>query len=93
MRFTSPLFALVLAATPSLAAGPTPLPLTYETFEASVTHVDLAECPASLVQKDVFCRATLSEDQIHVFVFSFEGDSPLVAFDSFNADSLAQLLN
>tara|TARA_R110002094_G_scaffold221192_2_gene195030 strand:- start:628 stop:909 length:282 start_codon:yes stop_codon:yes gene_type:complete len=82
-----------LTATPTLAAPPEALPLTYETFDTAIPHADLAECPAALAQEDVFCRATLADDMLHVFAFSLDDNSPLVGFRSFELDSLPQLLN
>ena len=52
---------------------------TYETFEASVEHADLEGCPAQFDTDVVFCRITLANDQAHIFVFSYEGDQPLMA--------------
>lgn len=86
-------FALVtFAATPTLA-GELALPLSYAMFEASVPHVDLAECPTALAAEGRFCRATLQHDAVNVFVFSEDGDQPLIAFQSWPADTLPTLLN
>lgn len=74
-------------------AEDTPLPLTYAAFEASVPHIDLADCPAALAAEGRFCRVTLAQDQISIFAFSEEGDQPLVAVRSWPADGLAALLN
>ncbi|SFR41647.1 hypothetical protein [Litoreibacter janthinus] len=52
---------------------------TYETFEASVEHADLEGCPAEFDTDVVFCRITLANDQAHIFVFSYEGDQPVMA--------------
>ena len=82
---------LALSATTALA-GPDATPLNYEQFEAAVPHVDLEQCPEDLLQEGTFCRATLNHEEIHVFVFSEDGDSPLVGFASFPADSLASVL-
>ncbi|MFZ7092244.1 hypothetical protein [Primorskyibacter sp. 2E233] len=57
--------------------------LTYEVFEASVAHVDIESCPAEFDPEAVFCRMTLVNDAAHVFVFSFEGDQPLLAVKSY----------
>ncbi|MFP7570125.1 hypothetical protein [Marivita sp. S2033] len=56
---------------------------TYEIFEASVSHVDLAECPAPFDPDTAFCRLTLKDDMAHVFAFSLDGDQPLLAVKSF----------
>lgn len=66
--------------------------LIYDQFEAAVPHLDLESCPTSMAQDDVFCRATLRHDEIHVFVFSTEGDNPFVGFKSFPADGISALL-
>ena len=93
MRTTLMTLALSLAATGLAAQPQQTMPLTYGTFEEAVSHIDLADCPESLAAEDVFCRATLASDMIHVFVFSLEGDSPLVGFASYDPESLAGLLN
>lgn len=54
-------------------------PMTYMTFEASVNHADLPECPKALAQEGRFCRAVLNGDSLHVFAFSEDGDQPLQA--------------
>jgi hypothetical protein len=58
-------------------------PLTYKVFEESVPHIDLDTCPKSLANDKRFCRLTMSNDALHVFVFSTEGEQPLVAFKSY----------
>jgi hypothetical protein len=95
MRFLPLLTGLLvgLAATHVLADQPQPMTLDYATFEAAVAHVDLETCPTSLSGADRFCRATLAHEQVHVFAFSMEGDSPLVGFASFDATELPALLN
>ncbi|MCQ0092778.1 hypothetical protein [Roseovarius sp. M141] len=82
--------ALILAVSPSWAG--TAAPLTYEQFEAAVPHLDLDSCPDALAQKNVFCRATLRHDDIHVFAFSNDGENLFVGFKSYTADGLAALL-
>ena len=81
----------ILSATSTLAAE-TSTPLTYEVFEAAVSHSDLEECPDNLRQAGTFCRATLHHDEIHVFAFSEEGDSRLVGFASYALESFAARL-
>ena len=63
-----------------------PLPFTYEAFEAAVPHVDMAVCPVDLAEEGGFCRLALFNDAFHVFVFTEEGDQPLVGFQSYDAD-------
>ena len=56
---------------------------TYEVYEASVTHTDLEGCPVEFDTEQVFCRLTLANDMAHVFVFSYDGDQPLLAVKSY----------
>lgn len=93
MRISLTTLVFALTATPLFADAPSPMPLTYETFEVAVSHVDLNDCPQTLQAEEVFCRATMASDQIHVFAFSEAGDSPLVGFTSFDAEDLSNLLN
>ncbi len=95
MRYLSPLSALILGftTTGAFADNDAPLTLNYAAFEAAVPHIDLESCPTSVTVGDVFCRATMAHDQIHVFVFSQAGESPLVGFASFDAEALTTLLN
>lgn len=68
------------------SAGITYLPdgvLTYGVFETAVEHADLDGCPAEFDEDAVFCRLTLSADQAHIFVFSYAGDSPLLAVKAY----------
>jgi len=57
--------------------------LTYTLFEHAVEHADLETCPTGYDDNAVFCRLTLANEQAHVFVFSHEGDQPLVAIQAF----------
>ena len=84
---------LVLLAPATGSAQEEGMPLTYEQFEIAVPHVDLETCPADFVAADVFCRATLNLDSIHVFAFADEGEQPLVGFATFDGGALAQALN
>jgi|GEM_PF-1685440 hypothetical protein len=95
MRFLPHLSAFIvgLTSTAAMAEQSQPMSLDYATFEAAVAHVDLETCPVSLNAADRFCRATLAHEQIHIFAFSMEGDSPLVGFASFEATTLPELLN
>ena len=85
--------AVVLFALPTLAAAQDAAPFTYDMFEAGVTHVDLAVCPTTLAGPNRFCRATVVNDKINVFVFSDQGDKPLVAFQSWSAALLNGLMD
>ncbi|PTX53207.1 hypothetical protein IQ03_00117 [Gemmobacter caeni] len=89
MRFcATALFALL--ATP-LAADP--FVMTYEAFEQAVPHIDLPACPVDLDGPGRFCRLTTHNDALNVFVFSEDGDQPLVALKSWPADLLAGLMD
>jgi len=55
---------------------------TYALFENTVEHADLATCPEGFDPDEMFCRLTLARDMAHVFVFSLDGDQPLVAVQS-----------
>ena len=88
------LLTLPFLATPALASGPGeshasgPAYLeggvfTYEVFEASVAHVDLEGCPAEFDPEVVFCRMTLNNEMANVFVFSYDGDQPLLAVKAY----------
>lgn len=86
--------ALVASATLASASGPGETSeggtayleggaLTYDVFEQAVDHVDLEGCPAEFDPEKVFCRMTLASEMANVFVFSFEGDQPLLAVKSY----------
>ncbi|KPP87801.1 MAG: hypothetical protein HLUCCO07_02925 [Rhodobacteraceae bacterium HLUCCO07] len=60
--------------------------MTYEIFEHSVGHVDLATCPEGFDNDKVFCRLTVAEERAHVFAFAFEGDQLLQAIRSYEFD-------
>lgn len=59
---------------------------TYEVFEQAVDHVDLESCPAEFDPEVVFCRMTLASEMANVFVFSFDGEQPLLAVKSYELD-------
>lgn len=89
-------FLIICAAisAPAFAvADDTSLPLTYAEFEAAIPHLDLETCPAQLAQDNTFCRVTLNNEEIHVFAFSLDADSPMTGFASFPADDLHSVLN
>jgi hypothetical protein len=89
----SRLALLALIATPTLALAEEPMVFTYLEFENSVPHIDLAVCPAPLAGPARFCRLTTHAEQLNVFVFSEEGDQPLIAFRSWPADLLVGLMD
>ncbi|MEQ8903211.1 MAG: hypothetical protein RID11_05560 [Roseovarius sp.] len=57
--------------------------MTYELFEHTVEHADLAGCPPEFDAGTQFCRMTLADERAHVFVFDLEGDQPLQAVKSY----------
>lgn len=63
--------------------------MTYEVFETAIEHADLDHCPAEFDPETVFCRLTLANDGAHVFIFSHEGDQPLLAVRSYPLDRSA----
>jgi len=73
--------ALLLVPAP-LAAGS----YTYADFEASVPHIDLETCPEGLAEGDVFCRVSMNNDALHVYVFESGGMQEFVALHSFHED-------
>lgn len=91
---TLPLTALCLASlmglAPLAARADTPDALegsmTYEVFEHSIEHADLAACPAEFDDETQFCRITLADDRLHVFVFGYDGDQTLQAVRSYDLD-------
>lgn len=98
-RLTSVFATTLLLTAPALASGPGEHgpssgdvsylangAFTYEVFEASVEHVDLAACPVQFDPDAVFCRMTLAADMAHVFVFSYDGTQPLLAVKSYALD-------
>jgi hypothetical protein len=101
MKALPSLAALVLVLGTNLSAAPlaaeqakvTSLPMSYEIFEAAVSHIDLEACPATLPQIDSFCRATVLHEELHVFAFSTEGNNLMIGFTSYAAENLAELLH
>ncbi len=93
MRLILTFSAIVLGLTVTAADAGDAQPLTYEMFEAAVPHIDLETCPADLAKQDTFCRASILHEEIHVFAFSLDGDSPLVGFKSYEASGVETLLN
>lgn len=94
MRSVLTLAATCLIATQAAASGPGETQkggteyledgvFSYEVFEAAVEHADLEGCPAQFDPDKVFCRLTLAADLAHVFVFSYNGDQPLLAIKSY----------
>ncbi|MCC5971703.1 MAG: hypothetical protein JJU15_17320 [Pararhodobacter sp.] len=71
-----------------------PMPLSaenysYADFEASVPHIDLETCPEGLAEGDVFCRVSMNNDALHVYVFESGGMQEFVALHSFYEDEFS----
>lgn len=69
---------LIAAAGASAAQEAEGLVMTYDVFEAAVPHIDTPECPDEITAEKVFCRLTMASEQLHLVVFSEEGDMPLL---------------
>jgi hypothetical protein len=85
----SSVVAPALAVAAALAAGPAvadECAMSYSLFEATVPHVDLAECPAALARDGAFCRLALGAEEAHVFVFD-DTSSCLLATKSFDEEA------
>jgi hypothetical protein len=61
---------------------------TYADFEASVNHVNIEDCPEGLAEGDVFCRVSMHNDALHVFVFEQAGEQHFVSVHSFYEDEI-----
>lgn len=74
----------LLLAPATLAAEP----YSYADFEASVPHIDLQTCPDGLAEglSDAFCRVTMNNDALHIYVFEAGGIQEFVAVHSFYED-------
>ncbi len=79
------LVPILVAAAPAAAE----MPFTYEMFETSVEHMDLAECPGDMKDEAAFCRVTMATDGVHVFKFSYEGEQELLDMRSFYDDEIS----
>jgi hypothetical protein len=84
MRMSLLVSALLLLSPPAFASNP----FTYADFEAAVNHIDIDECPEGLAEGDVFCRVSMANDALHVWVFSTEGEMPFVSVHSFYDDEI-----
>ena len=67
------------------AAGQAPCAMRYEFFEFAVPHLDLEACPADLARPSAFCRASVGQDAVHVFLLSDEGDRCLLSTKSYRS--------
>ncbi len=66
---------------------------TYADFEASVPHIDLEACPDGIAEGDVFCRVTMNNDALHVYVFASSADQPFVAVHTYHNDEFQLVLD
>ena len=82
-------FLLAAGLAASMAAPAQADGFTYPLFEGSVNHIDLEECPEGIAEGDVFCRATMMNDALHIYVFEAAGDLRFVTVESFNADEFS----
>lgn len=79
--------ACALVASLAPAAAQTKCPMTYETFEFAIPHLDLEKCPADLAREKAFCRATTGNDAVHVFIFAEDGDQCLLGVKSYRGEA------
>lgn len=61
--------------------------MTHDISEASVPHVDPASCPVQSDPDAVLCRMTLAAEMANIFVFSIDGDQPLLAIKPYAPNS------
>jgi hypothetical protein len=83
--------AASFCASAALADTATPMALNYAQFEATIAHVDLEKC-GTAAKADTFCRLVVANEEFHVFMFSYIGDSPLVGIETYSADGIVDLL-
>jgi hypothetical protein len=79
--------AIALAGIAGQALAAQPCPMTYETFEIAVPHIDLTSCPEKDGKGGIFCRATVGGDRVHIFYFSEADDQCLQQVKSFSDES------
>ncbi|REF67621.1 MULTISPECIES: hypothetical protein [Paracoccus] len=77
--------ALLAATFAGAGAGAQAQDFGYEAFEPSVNHIDLETCPARVTAKEVFCRATLLNDTVYVYVFEDTDEMKYVEMLAFEA--------
>ncbi len=82
---TSICAAAAFAVPGAFAASPQ-CPLTYETFESAVPHIDLEECPEPGMADTAFCRVSAGGEQLHLFYFSLKEDQCLLQVRSFDEE-------
>jgi hypothetical protein len=67
---------IVTLAGPALAQT-ADCPFPYPVFEFAVPHIDLDTCPVQVAAEGAFCRGSIANDSLHVFVFDDEGEQCL----------------
>jgi len=77
---------MLVMTTMSVTAAETSCAMSYETYEFSTGHIDLAQCPTDLAGENRFCRASVAGDQLHVAVFAQDGDQCLVTVKSYDEE-------
>ena len=96
MKMHTAILTAALLAAPQLATAADtadPMVMTYEVFEESVPHIDLATCPGEMAGDDRFCRAVVNHDAFHVFAFLYDQGSPAVAYRAYPAEGVEDILN
>ncbi len=89
MRKSIWLAAAALALPTAVAA----CPMSYDTFELAVPHLDLETCPAELAVDGTFCRAAMALHGLAVYQFADdEGERCLVRVVRFEEDEVALTL-
>ncbi|MGI9413061.1 MAG: hypothetical protein ACR2PM_05295 [Hyphomicrobiales bacterium] len=76
----------------SVAAGAESCPMTYETFESAVAHIDLDECPDAVMRERSFCRVSAGGEKLHLFYFDNDGEQCLLKVESFEEDAFSLTL-
>lgn len=81
------IFALTMTSSAIGASGI--CPITYETFEIAVPHIDMENCPDPEKNTGMFCRASVGGDMLHVFYFAEQDNQCLLQVKSFDEDEFS----
>lgn len=84
---TLSIFAFAMANGAAGASGE--CPITYETFEYAVPHIDSESCPGADRPEGSFCRASVGGNMVHIFYFAENGDHCLLKVKSFDEDEFS----
>lgn len=79
--------AWLVAGGQAVAAGS--CPMSYQTFETAVPHIDLEACPKGSTHKNAFCRASTGGDQVHIFFFANDDKQCLLEVKSYDEESFS----